>query len=121
MKKVLLTLLIIGIILSSSLAFAQPFLACDPDPNVSEYIVELDGVEYPASPAIDVRPDATIIVDLDGMITYQTLHTIRVKAVNIWNDESEWTLPFEFMVSSGGGVTVRQIPNTPNVLRLISE
>lgn len=117
----ILILIITGLLSYNTLAFAEPLLACDPDINANEYVVEFDEVVLESAPPIEVRVDDTVIIDLAGMITQGQHHYVRVLAVNDWGDVSEWSSPLEFMLSDEGIVIIRQQPEAPNVLRLLSQ
>ena len=114
-------ILIFGVLSYNTLAIAAPFLACDPDINANEYVVEFDEVVLESAPPIEVRADDTVIIDLAGMITQGQHHYVRVLAINDWGDVSEWSTPLEFMLSDEDIVIIRQQPAAPNVLRLLSE
>jgi len=102
-------------------ALAQPYLGVDPDSSAEKYIIEADGVVYEAEFPIEQREHVTLIFDLSEILQQSSTHIIRAKAVNAWGDESEWSVPLEFMLSDGGTIIVRQQPGIPTMLRIILE
>ena len=86
--RILLTLLLIAT--SSSLAFAGPFVVCDPQAEVVAYVVEFDGDEY----EISALPDGSARFDVTDL--EMGPHKIRMRAGNIYGDWSEWSAPFDF-------------------------
>jgi hypothetical protein len=68
-------------------AFANPFLVCDPDPDATSYLVKLDGLA-------EVETPAPLKFDLAGVSVGN--HRVEVKAKNnLWGATSEAS-PFEF-------------------------
>lgn len=129
MKSFFIGLLIV--VLNFSVAIAQVansvFLACDPDPEAFEYVIEMDGSEIFRGEPLEYdgtdsngKP-ATIIVDIKAEIEPDALHLVRAKAVNAWGDESEWTDPLEFTYSSrkGGAIFERKQVQVPAMLRIL--
>jgi hypothetical protein len=96
MKRLLFTLLIV--LAMAATAHANPFLTCDDMAGVDSYILELDGVDQPASPAvaghawIDMAPLA------------MGAHTVRLKAQNIWG-VGPYSAPLGF---------TKQLPGAPS-------
>lgn len=89
MKK----LLVVLIVLLPSLVFAAPFFVCDDAgvTTVTEYVIEVDGVEY--TTPYPMRMDAAFVGPGD--------HTARAKAKNMWG-ESVWTDPLVFNADTPG-------------------
>jgi len=101
MKKLFLAL--ICFIIFTGSALAAPFLVCDSQLDVDEYIVVFDGTE-------EVVPynDAggyVVLKDLAGITEGD--HNVSVKAKNIWGESSE--VPFVF---------TKALPGIPQGTRL---
>jgi hypothetical protein len=87
-------LFILLLVLSLSFASpvsAAPFLVCDPQAGVDEYIVEMNGVELPG--VVSAEADGSIRYDLSGIVDGE--HSVRLMAVNIWGP-SGYSDPFVF-------------------------
>ncbi len=97
MKKLAL---VIFLVLFAVPVYAAPFLVCDPDPVVTSYVVDIDGVE--------TEVPAPLHMDLSDVSAGE--HQIRAKARNIRGD-SEYT-PF---------LTLPAVCAVPTLLRLTSE
>ena len=63
-----------------ALTYGSPFLACDPQENVTEYVIDIDGEQHTTS--YPMKFDLSIISE--GQ------HTIKAKASNMWG-ESDWS------------------------------
>ena len=100
-----LPMLFIGIfLLIPSLAFAEPFLVCDPQTNVTHYVITGDiNVTVPATDLGDGT--VRLQYDLNG-ITVGTFN-LELKAKNIWGESV--TIPFDF---------VKAIPVVPEAIRI---
>jgi len=92
-------------LLLPALAFGNPFLVCDPQAGVTEYVVETNGAE---SAAFTAEPDGSMKYDLAGLP--QGSYTVRAKAGNIWG-WSGYSDPFDFN---------KAVPGTPTGLRVSS-
>jgi hypothetical protein len=92
MKTLLLTLLVLVCAVS---AHAAPFLVCDPQENVDEYVVTIDGVEtvVPYATAGFDDGEFAVLMDLEGIADGD--HAVTVKAQNVWGESS--TVPFAFL------------------------
>ena len=122
MKRVLARLLLVAVLsLLGNSAFAQLYLAVDPDQDHVEYMIEFDGNTMGPMPPIEKAADAVKIMDIEPFIIVNNQHTVRVAAANAWGDLSEWSDPFEFLRTAGGGVVERQTPAAPVSIRLLSE
>ena len=88
MKKLILTILIV---LMPCLAFANPFLVCDPNPGAETIILEINGLEMPEFPA---EADGSLKYDLAGLA--EGNFSVRAKAeFGVWG-WSEYSVPFNF-------------------------
>jgi len=85
-------ILLILIFFSVTNARAAPFLICDPQTNVTHYIVTIDGVTT-TSPAFDLG-DGKVRLSVDLKDSPEGEHTCSIKAANLW-DESD-PVPFVF-------------------------
>ncbi|MBA7494732.1 hypothetical protein ES702_05309 [subsurface metagenome] len=83
-----------------SLAYADPFLICDPQTNVTHYVVDMDG-DKTTVPAFDLG-DGTVMLkyDLAGIPT--GTHNVEVKAKNVWGEST--SVPFDFTKALPGVV-----------------
>lgn len=101
-----LPMLFIGLfLLIPCLTFASPFLVCDPQTNVTHYIVTINGNTTEVL-AFDLG-DGTVMLryDLAGILT--GIHNTTVKAKNIWGESV--AVPFEF---------VKALPAVPKAIRI---
>jgi hypothetical protein len=73
----------------ATMAQANPFLTADDMIGVDSYIVELDGVEQPESPAVSNH----LWFDMAGITSGS--HTVRAKGKNIWG-VGPYSDPFVF-------------------------
>ena len=96
-------LLAILLLLIPATGSAEPFLTCDDDPSVTSYVMELDGVVYPDSPAVTGHAwiDMQAVPDGD--------HTVRLRAKNVWGT-SDYSLPLVF---------TKRVPGVPTGKRLV--
>ena len=101
MKKLFLAVLC-SAVLCVSLAVAGPFLVCDPQKNVTSYIVVLDG-EAQEVVAQDMG-DNTTRLHFDLAEVSEGSHNATVAAKNIWG-ESE-PVPFFFESAVPGSACV---------------
>lgn len=87
MKKLLMimSIFVITIGLLSGMAYANPFLTCDPHSNTTSYIVVLDN-------GTEVETPAPLYFDLAGIA--EGAHVIQLRAKNVWGISS--IVPFEF-------------------------
>lgn len=88
MKK-LLFILVFVLVFSVSTVLAAPFLVCDPNPEATKIILEINAVEIPEFPT---ETDGSLRYDLAGLAEGD--FTIRAKAGNIWG-WSDWSVPFD--------------------------
>lgn len=88
----LITVLFFIVLLVPVLAFASPFLVCDPQTNVTHYVITGDiNVTVPATDLGDGT--VRLQYDLNG-ITEGTFN-IQVKAKNVWGESV--IVPFDFV------------------------
>lgn len=106
MKRILLAILIVT--LSAVPVFANPFLVCDPQTNVTQYVVTLDGVTTTVD-AFDLG-DGTVMLKFDLAGISNGNHDMSIKAKNIW--EESIAVPFVFN---------KQAPQTPSGIGLSAE
>ena len=108
MKKLaLLTILLPG------MAFASPFLTCDPYPNTgpqpTEFVVNISGIVVPiVTPAVDVTGGKGMKLDL-GPLNLVGAKTVTAKARNPAYGESALSAPFSFTAgvpAVPGGLTL---------------
>ena len=89
-------------------AWAAPFLVCNPQENVTSYLVTMDGVEEEI-PAYSMGDDTTILhFDLAGITDGD--HNCEVKSKNVWGVSEP--LPFSFN---------KAIPDSPSVLEISAQ
>ena len=101
MKKLFLACLMV--ICFSTWAFAGPYLVCDPQTNVAEYRVVVDGSGDIVT-AHDLG-DGTVMLRFDCTGLTEGAHNFEVYSVNIWGESSP--TPFDCvkaLPSSPGGV-----------------
>ena len=104
MKKLLFLIITALICMGASLAFAAPFLVCDPQTNVTHYVITGDiNVTVPAKDLGDGT--VRLEYDLDGIT--DGIHTLELKARNIWGDSTP--VPFEF---------VKALPDAVEAIRI---
>ena len=97
MKKLILALAILfmGI---PAMAFAGPFLVCDPQEGVTEYELDIDGTVLTGIPA---EVDGSIRYAMDAWLNTGS-HNLIGRCKNIWG-WSEWNAdPFGFNADSPG-------------------
>lgn len=122
MKRLLLAVLLSIVFVTAGYAQTLSLLlACDPDPKAVKYIMEINGTEHPAAPPVSVDPNQTIVADIGDKVALNDSHTIRLKAMSRWGDTSDWSVPLEFWLSPTGTVIVRQPPEVPVGIVLVSE
>ena len=73
-------------------ARADPFLMCDPQINVSYYVVTIDGI-METVPAFDLG-DGTVRLNFDLAGITEGEHTCSIKAGNAWGESV--SVPFVF-------------------------
>lgn len=91
------------IFLSAMVARAAPFLICDPQAEVTKYVIEMNGSEFPEFAA---EPDGSMKYDLSGLA--EGSYTVRAKAGNLWG-WSAYSAPFVF------NVTIPSAPSNVNI------
>lgn len=122
MKRLLLVVLLSIVFVTAGYAQTLSLLVmCDTDPKAEKYIVELNGTEHPEAPYIEVRPAGTVVADIGDKVTLNSTHVVRLKAMSRWGDTSDWSVPLEFWLSPTGTVIVRQPPEVPAGIGLISQ
>ena len=105
MKKLLfLSIMLTAVVLFAALALASPFLICDPQTNVTHYVITGDiNVTVPAT---DLG-DGTVRLQYDLAGITEGTFNLQVKAKNIWGESV--AVPFDF---------VKAIPAVPEVIRI---
>jgi len=99
-----ITILFFIALLLPVLAFASPFLVCDPQTNVTHYVITGDiNVTVPAT---DLG-DGTVRLQYDLAGITEGTFTIEVKAKNVWGESV--TCPFDF---------VKALPAVPGSVRI---
>ena len=93
LKKLVMALVVM--VMMVGVSFADPFLVCDPQTNVTHYIVVLNGATIEV-PAFDLG-DGTVALryDLKGINVGN--HNVEVRAKNIW--DKSIAVPFAFVKS----------------------
>jgi len=93
MSKVLTGIFLLAFcIFMAGSAFAAPYLVCDPQTNVTSYIVTLDGTETEV-PAQDLG-NGTVRLHFDLASVTEGEHHVEVRAKNIWGVSDP--VPFDF-------------------------
>lgn len=100
-----LCMAIIAISCLVSLAHADPFLICDPQTNVTHYVVTMDG-DTTTVPAFDLG-DGTVMLKYDLAGIPMGPHNVEVKAKNVWEEST--SVPFDF---------TKALPDVPAGLRI---
>jgi hypothetical protein len=112
MKRKSLMLVIVFFWLFTGIAFANPFLVCDPQTGVDNYKVEISG---PMNVTVDVLPDTTgtfgFKLDISPLGLVNGSYTVRVSASNMWGTSS-WSTAYPFD---------KDLPGEPQGIRLYSE
>ena len=104
MKKLLfLTLMAL---LVPVLAFANPFLVCDPQDGITMYDMETNGT---VTEDFTAEPDGSAKVDLAGLADGE--YTVRLRAKNEWG-VSNWSDPLAF---------TKAVPTVPTGLHVSGE
>jgi len=105
-----ITLIIGFCLILPALAFGNPFLTADPQTNVTQYRVVIDGIDKGLFPAKDLG-DGTVVLwyDLAGLTDGP--HTAQAAAKNVWG-EGVLSAPFDF---------TKAIPAAPMGLRVSLE
>ena len=88
--KILLALIIL--LVFPVITQAAPFLICDPQVGINEYVVTYDGIEEIVSYNENHSSGSVILKDLAGIT--EGNHTIDVKAVNVWGESATVNFPF---------------------------
>jgi len=102
MKKLLM--IFFGFILMPMLAFADPYLVCDPQTNVTHYVITGDiNITVPAT---DLG-DGTVRLQYDLAGIAAKPYDLQVKAKNIWGESV--AVPFDF---------VKALPAVPAAIRI---
>jgi len=73
-------LIIIALFLGNTLAFAAPFLVCDPQAGIEYYTVLQDGAEIATD--VPAQPDGSLRYDMEGIIPGE--YEFNAKACNVW-------------------------------------
>ncbi len=105
MKRLLFALVFV-LMFGVSTVFAAPFLICDPQANVDEYVLEINGTE---TSEFASEVDGSVRYDLAALA--EGAFTIKAKAGNIWG-WSDWSDPLS---------DTKALPQTPMGLRVSSE
>jgi len=101
-----LPMLFIGLfLLIPSLVFAAPYLICDPQTNVTRYVITIDG-DTTEVLAFDLG-DGTVMLRYDLAGISAGTHNTTVKAKNIWGESV--AVPFDF---------VKALPAVPEAIRI---
>lgn len=112
MKRKILMLVTVCFFLFTGIAFANPFLVCDPQTGVDNYKVEISG---PTTVSVDIQPDATgqygFKLDLADVTLPNGSYSVRANASNMWGTSS-WSTSFPF---------VKALPGAPGGIKLILE
>ena len=92
-KKLMLGVLVL--MMFTGTVLADPFLVCDPQTNVTHYVITLDGISTTV-PAVDLGDDTfNLSFDLGGIDVGN--HNVELKAKNIWGESI--AVPFVFVKS----------------------
>lgn len=83
----------------SGMARAGPFLICDPQTDVTHYVVTIDG-QTETVPAFDLG-DGTVMLKYDLSNVSEGQHICEIKAKNLWDESAP--APFVF-TRAGPGV-----------------
>lgn len=89
---VALTFAITAFLSLLSLARADPFLVCDPQTNVTKYVVTMDGATS-IVPAFDLG-DGSVRLHYDLADLPPGPHDVKVRAKNVWGASAEVCLNF---------------------------
>ena len=112
MKRKILMPVIVFFWLFTGIAFANPFLVCDPQTGVDNYKVEISG---PTNVTVDVPPDITGVfgfkLDVAPLGLVNGSYTVRANASNMWGT-SPWSTIYPFD---------KNLPGGPQGVRLYSE
>ena len=101
-----LSVLFIGLLLLvPSLTLASPFLVCDPQTNVTHYVVTIDG-DTTEVLAFDLG-DGTVMLRYDLAGVSSGTHNMEIKAKNVWGESV--AVPFDF---------VKALPVVPVAIRI---
>jgi len=103
MKK-LFTVLFFTVLFMTTAALAEPFLVCDPQTNVTHYIITGD-IDI-TIPATDLG-DGTVRLAYDLESVLERRYDIQVKAKNVWGESV--VVPFDF---------TKAIPDVPGGVRI---
>ena len=103
LPMIFIGLLLMGLLLVGQ-AFAAPFLVCDPQTNITEYIIT--GDINITVPAFDLG-DGTVRLQYDLSGITEGTFNLQVKAKNIWGESV--AVPFDF---------VKALPAAPVVIRI---
>ena len=91
--KLLIFLVLVITFLLPATSRAAPFLICDPQTEVTEYIIDINGTELSAFSA---EADGSMRYDLQGLA--EGSYTVKAKAGNLWG-WSAFSDPFVFNVT----------------------
>lgn len=98
----ILVIVLMAVLLPLSV-WASPFLACDPQANTDEFIVNFNGVEETVT--YNEQSGVVILKDLAGIADGN--HSVTVRAKNIWGESSD--IPFAFS---------KELPGSPSGIAL---
>ena len=92
-KKLVMVVTIL--VMMVGVSFADPFLVCDPQTNVTHYVVTLNGATIEV-PAFDLG-DGTVALRYDLKNIVIGNHSVEVRAKNVW--DKSIAVPFAFVKS----------------------
>jgi hypothetical protein len=102
MKKIL-TLVTVFCLLLTGIAFAAPFLVCDPQSGVDNYKVEITDSANVLVANPDIAPDTSgtygFVLDLAPLNLPNDSYTVRASATNMWGT-SAWSTSYPFVKSA---------------------
>lgn len=102
-RLVILSLIILLLALGCiwvNVAFAAPFLVCDPQAEVTEYQLTIDG-QAPTQHA--AQPDGSARIDLGALSIADGEHVYMLQAGNVWG----WSAPSDPLLN------VKSLPSMP--------
>jgi len=100
-----LLMALIALFAFAQFSHAAPFLICDPQTNVTHYVVTLDG-DTSTAPAFDLG-DGTLMLKYDLAGIPAGAHNVQVKAKNLWGESIP--VPFDF---------TKALPDVPGGIRI---
>ena len=114
MKKFIITILALAIMLMASTAWAAPFLVCDCQDDVEQYVLVFDGGTPIIVDAVSTDCTGTqkrLSFDVAPLALADGNHSIEGRAKNIWGEST--VTPFDFnkaVPSSGTGIGLSATP-----------